>query len=382
MASPTGNGSVTRFRLLGVEINIHVSWVLFALLIAWSLASGAFPALYEGLPTSGYWVMAVIAVIGLAVSIILHEMAHTLVGRAFGMSVDRITLFIFGGVAELHDEPKAPKAELLMALAGPAFSVVLSFVFALTAGALQAADVAPEFSGAFAYLATLNIVLAAFNMAPAFPLDGGRVLRAIIWMATRNADRATLIAARIGSGFALALMLAGVALALFAGLASGLWWVLIGLFLRSAAQSALSDLEARRLLGGHRVREVMARRVETAPADMSLDSFVNFRLYASHHGMYPVVEGDRLLGVVEPDDILKTPRETWGSTTLGQVCKPLDGVPSAGSEEDAFAVLDRMRHQNSARMLVVDRGVLVGMVTVQDLLQRMALAAKFEPRTA
>jgi len=379
MSNVERSGSVMRFRLLGVEINVHASWVLVALLIAWSLAAGAFPALYKGLPASDYWLMAVVAVIGLAVSIVLHELAHTLVGRAFGMSVDRITLFLFGGVAELHDEPKAPRAELLMALAGPALSVVLGFVFAFAAGALKAADAAPELAAAFGYLATLNWVLAGFNMVPAFPLDGGRVLRAIIWMATGKADRATRIAANTGMALAVVLMLAGVALALIGGVASGLWWVLIGLFLRTAAQTSLSDMEARRLLGGHPISEVMARRVETAPADMTLDSFVHFKLYASHHGMYPVVQSDRLLGVVEAADLLKTPRETWAQTTLGEICRPLESVAQARSDEDAFAVFERMRHEDAARLLVIDRGELVGLVTVQDVLQRLALAMKFEP---
>ncbi|MFN3524361.1 MAG: site-2 protease family protein [Phenylobacterium sp.] len=382
MDQASDKGSVLRFRLLGVEINVHVSWVLVALLIAWSLASGAFPVLYEGLPRSGYWLMAIVAVIGLAVSIVLHELAHTLVGRAYGLSVDRITLFLFGGVAELHEEPKAPVAELLMAIAGPALSVVLGLAFGLAAGAIKAGGGAPELAGAFAYLGTLNLVLALFNMIPAFPMDGGRVLRAVIWMVTRQADRATRIAARIGMGFGVLLMVGGVALALAGGLASGLWWVLIGLFLRTAAKSSLSDMEARRRLGGHPVSEVMARRVETAPADMTIDSFVNFRLYASHHGMYPVVQADRLIGVVEPDDLLKTPRDQWAHTSLGEVCKPLETVAQARPEEDAFAVLERMRRGGGARMLVVDRGQLMGLVTLQDLVERLALAMKFEPATS
>ncbi|WP_374576259.1 site-2 protease family protein [Phenylobacterium sp.] len=382
MANGMHGGSVMRFRLFGVEINVHASWVLVALLIAWSLASGAFPVIYKGLPASGYWLMALIAVVGLAVSIVLHELAHTLVGRAFGMSVDRITLFLFGGVAELHEEPKAPRAELLMALAGPALSVVLGFVFALIAGLLQAAGAARELAGALAYLATLNWVLAGFNMIPAFPMDGGRVMRAIVWMATGKAERATRISASIGMGFALILMIGGAALALFGGVASGLWWILIGLFLRTAAQSSLSDIDARHELAGHPVSDVMVRQVETAPANMTLDAFVQERLYASHHGMYPVVDGDRLVGVIEATDLLKTPRDAWARTTLGEVCRPLDETPQARLAEDAFAVFERMRQTGAVRMLVVDRGDLVGLVTVHDIAQRLAMAAKYAPKAA
>lgn len=377
-----GPATNSRFRVLGVEINIHLSWLAIALLIAWSLATGAFPSLYAGLPRSTYWVMAVIVVVGLAVSIVLHELAHTLVGRAFGMSIERITLFLFGGVAELRDEPKAPLAELLMALAGPAVSVVVSLAFSLSAEALSGPGGSKELAAALGYLATLNMVLAIFNMAPAYPMDGGRVLRAAIWMATGNPERATRIAARAGQAFSVLLMLAGVLIALQGQLVGGLWWVLIGLFLRMAATSTLKDITARRLLGGHSISEIMSRRIETAPGDMLIDGFITDRLYASHHGMYPVLAQDRLLGVVEPADILKTPRDRWADTTLADVCTPLDRVSSARPDEDAFAVLERMRSQRRTHILILDRRRLVGMVTLQDLLERLALAAAFEPPAA
>ena len=237
-------------------------------------------------------------------------------------------------------------------------------------------------AAAIGYLAMLNFVLAIFNMAPAYPMDGGRVLRAVIWMATGNPTRATRLAARIGQGFSIVLMLAGGLLALQGQFVGGLWWVLVGLFLRMAATSTLRDITARRLLSGHAISEIMARRVETAPGEMPLDGFVNDRLYASHHGMYPVVARDRLLGVVEPADILRTPRDRWADTTLADVCTPLDRVSSARPDEDAFLVLERMRSQARTHMLVLDRGSLVGMVTLQDLLDRLALAAAFEPRRA
>lgn len=228
--------------LFGVEIRINLSWLVAALLIGSSLASGAFPQLYAGLPPSDYLSMAVIAVLGLAVSIVLHELSHTLVGRALGMRIDRITLFFFGGVAELREEPHTALSELAMAIAGPAFSLVFGLVLAVVAGALQAAGAHAIWINALTYLAGLNLVLAVFNLAPAFPLDGGRVLRALIWLVTRRADTATRIALTISEGLALVLMGAGVVLAFRGEVAGGLWWVIMGWFLRSSGRAERASL--------------------------------------------------------------------------------------------------------------------------------------------
>ncbi|MDO9586986.1 MAG: site-2 protease family protein [Brevundimonas sp.] len=370
-----------RVRLFGVEVSIHFTWLIISVLIAWSLATGAFPRLHAGLPPASYWSMAAGVVIGLAASIILHELAHTLVGRAFGMSVHRITLFLLGGMAELDEEPKAPRDELFMALAGPAASLLLSLVFALAAAALQSIAASAEAVIALGYLATFNLVLAVFNLTPAYPLDGGRVLRAALWMITGRPETATRVAARTSQGFAGILVLAGVVVAV-SGHPAGFWWILIGLFVLAAATAALDHLAARRHLAGRPVRELMAHRVETAPSDMRLEAFVRHRLYATRHGVYPIVEMDRLIGVVEPADILATPRDRWAQTTLGDICAPLDRTRFVAPGEDAFAVLERMRTERRPRMLVIDRGALVGMVTLDDLLQRLALARRFEPEPA
>lgn len=363
-------------RLLGIQVRVQPSWLIIALLLAWSLAAGSFPQIYEGLPRASYWTMAVVVVVGLAVSLILHEMAHSLVGRAFGLSVDRITLFMFGGVAELRQEPTAPKAELLMALAGPALSLVLALVFGALATAAK--HTGPEIVGSLSYLATLNLVLAVFNLVPAFPMDGGRVLRALLWMAMRDADRATRIAARVGEGMALLLILAGVGLALTGQVVGGIWWALIGMFLRTAAKASAFDLHARRLLKGYPVGELMDDTLEILSGDMTVDDYVARRLYAGQHGMYPVAKGGTSIGVVEAENILKTPRDRWSKATLSEVCTPLDCVSTARSIDDAHAVLDRMTLESRSRLLVLDHDRVVGVITLRDLLERLELAAQFE----
>ncbi len=229
--------------LFGVEIRINLSWLVAALLIGSSLASGAFPALYKGMQPNDYLSMALIAVAGLAVSIVLHELAHTLVGRALGMRIDRITLFFFGGVAELREEPHTALSELAMAIAGPAFSLVFGLVLAVVAGAAQAAGVNAVWINALPYLASLTVVLAVFNLAPAFPLDGGRVLRALLWLVTRRAERATRIALFISEGLAIALMVAGVVVMFRGEPAGGLWWIIMGWFLRSSGRAERASLD-------------------------------------------------------------------------------------------------------------------------------------------
>jgi len=368
------------FSLFGVQIRIHVSWVIMALFIAWSLASGSLPMLFKGLPAGAYWSMAGIIVVGLAASIVLHELAHTLVGRAMGVPVNRITLFLFGGVAELHEEPKRPGAELAMAIAGPAFSIVFSLALAAAASAVGQTGAPTEVVMALGYLATLNLVLAAFNMAPAFPLDGGRVLRALLWMSTRDLMKATRIAVRTAEVLALLLMAAGLVAAFTVEPAGGLWWMMIGLFVHSAARGALREAEARQMFAGHAIAELMAPSIETVPAGYTLDRFVNDRLMASRHGLYPVVDGETWLGIVKPEDILRTPRETWTTTTMGQICTPAAVTPTAGLLDDASQVMDRMRAQDVQRMPVVHRGSVVGIVTLQDLLGSLELWRRFRPK--
>lgn len=235
-------------KLLGVPVRVNLAWLLVAVLIGWSLAMGSLPVVYAGLSDRTYRAMAAIIIGGVGLSILLHELAHTLVGRAMGISVERITLFVFGGVAELHEEPRSALSELGVALAGPILSVILSGILGFTAGAAQVAGAPVLVVGSLTFIATLNLVMAIFNLLPAFPLAGGRVVRAVLWRLTGNLDRATRIATGLGQILAILLMAVGLVQAVRGTLEGGLWTILIGVVLQYAALDARAEADARRLL--------------------------------------------------------------------------------------------------------------------------------------
>lgn len=230
------NNSFKIFKLLGFEVKIDISWIVIAFLVAWSLSTGLFPFEYKGLTAGTYWIMGIAGALGLFVSIIVHEFTHSLIARKNGIPMKGITLFIFGGVAEMGDEPPGPGAEFRMAIVGPIASAVLSLIFYFIYGAMG--DKSRPYAGVIGYLAMINGVLAVFNMLPAFPLDGGRVLRSILWKIKNNLDWATKVSSAIGSGFGMLLIILGVISFIRGNFIGGMWWFLIGLFLRNAAKSS------------------------------------------------------------------------------------------------------------------------------------------------
>lgn len=367
----TARPSLIAFRLFGVRLRVDPTWLILALLVAWSLAYGVFPQLYEGLPVAAYWLMALIAVIGLSLSIIIHEFAHTLVGRAFGMPINQISLFLFGGAAELEEEPDSPKTELLMAIAGPVVSAILGalllWLAALMGGAAEAETPGPPLAAVVHYLGLLNIVLAVFNMLPAFPLDGGRVFRAILWMAGGDRYAATRTATRAGRVFAVLLMALGGLAALSGALVAGLWWVLIGTFLFGASGAAWRDVQARRFLAGVKVSELMVADVDAAGAEMSVADFVERLLYPRHHRLFPVLDGERVIGVVSEAQVKKLPRQTWAATPVRAIMAAPSLVGSAAPDDDAATALTRLARSPYGGLLVTDNGRLAGLLTFKDV---------------
>jgi Zn-dependent protease/CBS domain-containing protein len=363
-------------RILGVDIRLDASWVLVALLIAWSLATGVFPQLYAGLPEASYWWMAAATVVGVGVSIISHEMGHTLAARAFGVRVSTITLFVFGGVASMESEPKTARAELIVALMGPMVSVALALAFFALANGMEP-YVSSETHGVLHYLGLLNAVLAAFNMTPAFPLDGGRVLRAALWVFTRDRTRATRAAARVGEALAWLMMGLGVIAALGGGLVSGLWWLILGFYILNMARAHRAQAEASVLLSGLRVVDVMTPDPVTAPAPMTVESFVEDVLARHPHDLIPVMDGARVLGGAGFKEVQALARERWAETSLAEIAVPKVAIPIAAPDSDVSEALERMQQKASSRLLVMQGARLVGIVSLKDVNAHLRFRAAF-----
>ncbi|MEX2015678.1 MAG: site-2 protease family protein [Candidatus Hydrogenedentales bacterium] len=366
------------FELLGFSVYIDASWLVLALLVTWTLAVGYFPDDYPGLSTATYWIMGAVAMVGLFGSIVLHELSHSVVARRNGMHMKGITLFIFGGVADMDSEPPSAKAEFWMAIAGPIASVVIGAACYAIAQFAAAADWPAPIVGVIAYLAFINIVLVLFNMIPAFPLDGGRVLRAILWGWKKNIRWATRISSTIGAAFGFFLMALGVFAFISGNFIAGMWYFLIGMFVRNAAQGSYQQVLVRRVLEGEPISRFMNPNPITVAPDTRLDEVVENYVYRYHHKMFPVVDGDRLVGCVTTREIQEVPRAEWSQRTVADVMKACDRDNTIPLDADAMDALTRLSKTGTSRALVVDNGRLVGVVALKDLMRFLSLKIELE----
>ncbi|HVT44920.1 MAG TPA: site-2 protease family protein [Thermoanaerobaculia bacterium] len=369
---------ITLFKLFGFAVRIDLSWLIIAALITWSLAVGVFPQMYPDLAVRTYWIMGIAGALALFLSIIIHEFSHALVARRYGLQMKGITLFIFGGVAEMTEEPPSPKVELLMAIAGPIASVFLAaffFVLGLLGGA---AGWRQEAIGVFSYLALVNIVLVIFNLVPAFPLDGGRVLRSLLWMWKGNIRWATRIASQSGSVFGMGLMILGIVSVFSGNLVGGLWWFLIGMFLRNAAVMSYQQILVRQLLEGEPVSRFMITEPVTVPRHISVRDLVEDYVYKYHHKMYPVVDEERLVGCVTTKQIKELPRDEWDRQTVGTLAAQCSEANTIPPDADAMKALAKMSSTKTSRLMVVDRGKLVGILSLKDLMNLLSVKLELE----
>lgn len=369
---------ITLIKLFGFEVKIDFSWLLLGLLITWTLAQGLFPHFYKGLSTATYWLMGVAGALGLLVSIVFHELWHSLIARRFGLPMKGITLFIFGGVAEMTEEPPSPKAEFFMAVAGPISSIILGLgLFGITflgdsMGWPQSA------TGVINYLAILNLILAGFNLVPAFPLDGGRVLRSILWGWKDNIRWATQISSKIGGGFGIALIILGLIEVISGNFIGGIWMFLIGMFIRGASQTAYRQMLLRRSLEGEKVRRFMKSDPVTVSPSLSVEDLVEDYIYKHHYKMYPVVDDGKLIGCVTINQVKEIPKQERAQHTVGELAQACSEKNTISPDEDAMKALSNMRKNHVSRLMVAKDDRLEGMISLKDMMGLLSLKIDLE----
>jgi Zn-dependent protease len=364
---------VKLLKIWGFEVKIDASWIIIAVLVTWSLAESVFPLYNPDLSPQVYWILGVTGAVGLFGSIIFHELCHSLVARRYGLPMKGITLFVFGGVAEMDEEPTEPKVEFFMALAGPLASIALGSSCFILLGIGRSAQWISPVLMILSYLGTINIFLAIFNLIPAFPLDGGRIFRSLLWYRKNDIVWATRIASGTGSGFGLFLILLGAISALAGGIISGVWWVLIGMFLRSASKMSYQSVLIRDTLQGESVAKFTNTHAVTIPPEASVEKVVEDYFYRFDNKMYPVVDEFEHVRYITLGDVRMLPRNEWKSHYVSQLAHNCTTDTAIGLNEDAMKALSIMNKTGNSQMLVMDvGGKLVGTVAMKDLIRYLS----------
>jgi Zn-dependent protease/CBS domain-containing protein len=363
-----GFRGISLFKVAGIRINIDYSWFIIFGLVLFALSAGYLPRTFPGQPTQTYWVAGLFATLLFFSSVMLHELAHSLVAIRQGIDIPEITLFIFGGVSRLSQEPTDPKTEFKIAVVGPLTSFALAAAFGVLRVFLQGFE--PSLIAVvIGYLAWINLALGIFNLIPGFPLDGGRLLRAFLWWRTGSLTRATKVASDFGKGFAVAIMILG-GLQIFAGaLVNGLWFIFIGMFLRGMSVQGYEELVIRKSLEGVHVEEVMVREVVSVPPDLTVSELIHdYFLHYAFRG-FPVVENGRVLGVVSVAAVRQLPREVYDNRQVADIMTPLQDDLLIDAQASLADALVKMSRQEQDRLLVLKGEKLAGLVTKTGLLR-------------
>ncbi len=359
----TGN-SIRLGKILGVEVKIDYSWFLIFALLTWSLASMEYPSALRGLSSAEYWGMALATAVLFFSSVLAHELAHSRVSMANGVPVHDITLFVFGGAAQISEEPRRARDEFWMALVGPLMSLALAFTFGVLGFVLRASP-----PGLVAiWLMRVNLILAVFNLIPGFPLDGGRVFRSILWAWTRNLVLATRIATMVGQLVAYAFIFFGAYQALTGSLFNGLWIAFIGWFLNNAATASYRQLTLREMLKGHTVKEVMTVECAHVPPNLTLDVLVDQMVLPMGRRCFPVAVDGHVQGLVTIHSIKEVPRDRWKETRTQEAMIPWANLRSVGPEDALSDVLERMVAEDVNQFVVMVGDEWQGMIARDNLL--------------
>jgi Zn-dependent protease/CBS domain-containing protein len=354
-------------RIAGIEIGAHWSLVLVVALIVWSLADGVFPETNPGLDDGTYLAMAAVAALLFFASIGLHELGHAIQARRDGVPVEGITLWVFGGVAKMAAQFPSAGAELRIAVAGPLVSLAIGVVCLLAALALPLPDAA---DGVLFWLGQINLTLLVFNLIPALPLDGGRVLRALLWARRRDFLSATRTAGVLGRFFGQAMIAGGLLLVIFVGAFSGVWLAFLGWFLLAAAEAELDAAESGAALGGLTAADAMIRDPVTVGTDTTVEDFMNTVFLPTRHTAFPVLENGRPAGIVSFRQALEVPRPLWPAVPVREIMLPA-AETCIGPETPLSELLPRLSAEEVHRLLVCRDGQLVGLLSLTDVARLM-----------
>jgi Zn-dependent protease len=343
--------------IMGIPIRVHFSWFIIFGLITWSLSTFYFPQAAPDLPAASYWIKGALAALLLFASVGFHELAHSFVARQYKLPIESITLFIFGGVAQMKGEPPHPKAEFRIAIAGPLSSFFLSALFFVlsmnTAGGMNAL---------FSYLARINFIIALFNLIPGFPMDGGRVLRSAIWKKKNDFYYATRMASGIGQKIALFFIFFGI-FSLFTRMPGGLWLMLIGWFLYTAAQSSYQQSTLQESLSGVKVKDIMVKDIVTLSSSMTVGEAVNGYFLRYGYGGFPVVDNGKYDGIVTLKEVKDVPKADWGTVKVGDIFVTHERKWQVQPEDGVMRALELMIREDKGRLVIIENGRLTGLIT-------------------
>lgn len=363
-------GSTKLFSIFGIDIKLHFSWWFIFLLLAWSLSTAFFPHFFPDYSTKEYWFMGITASVLLFISVLLHELSHSLVAKAKKIKVDSITLFFFGGVAGIKKEDMKPSSEFLMAIAGPLFSLFLSgtffLIYFLTNNGIMSAITF--------YLYQLNLILAIFNLLPGFPLDGGRAFRAILYWYYGDLKKATKIAVIGGKLVAGFLIVLGI-LGLFSGAGPGLWFILLGGFLYLIAGVSYDQVIVKDVLGKIKVKELLTKNVKPLNANLSFTEFV--KKYANSGEESFLIKSSKFMGVLDLKRIKRLPKKLDKNVKLHHLAISLKKIKTVKSSDNVYTAFKKISSQNMDFLPVLDKGKLKGVLSRKILMSRLMWELKF-----
>jgi len=367
-------------RIFDIQFRLHYTWFIIFVLVTVSLSWQLFPSLYPGWSGLTYWLIGIVTSLLFFASVVAHELSHSLVARFYGIPVSSITLFIFGGVAQITREAARPGVEFKMAVAGPVCSLVIGGLSALLW--LITRDVIEPVAALAFWLAQINVVLALFNLIPGFPLDGGRVFRSLMWRLTGNYRRSTQIAVRVGQGVGYLFMLVGILVALLRPFGmdwfSGLWLAFIGWFLANAASASYRQVKWRDGLRGFSASQVMTAVYPVVPLNITVNQLIYGHLFAGGYPFFMVADEGKLVGMLTLDNIKSVPRQNWEVTQVKDIMTAADKIKVAYPDQDALGIMEQMEDNGINQIPVVSESRIIGLITRDNLIRFLHLRSELK----